>query len=177
VINRENFGLIFGAVGMALSTYLYFQFKTINSTVDISIQDLSNKTKVDVEKSIVDKAIQRAVDREVAYQVQHVSQSTVNKIATDLSIQVKRAVNASYSDIQSSVSDEMSKQIAKIDMNELKNDVRTKAKQAILDKFDGSLDDVLSDFNENLKSVTKIYQSIASSMNPKQEKETILKFG
>ena len=54
----------------------------------------------------------------------------------------------------------------KVDQEKLKKEVTVKAKEAIVAKFDGQLDDQLVEFNRNLENVGKIYQSIAQKMDP-----------
>ena len=58
--------------------------------------------------------------------------------------------------------EETAKKVAKIDISSLKKEVVKKAKEAVAEKFDDSLDEVLSEFKDNLGNVAKIYQSIAS---------------
>lgn len=46
-----------------------------------------------------------------------------------------------------------------------------------LERFDGKLDGLMSDYQRNLDNVGKIYQSIASSMADKAGKDVTLKLG
>ena len=54
-------------------------------------------------------------------------------------------------------------------MDDLKRDVISEAKKAVIAKFDGKLDDLLNDFNANLQNISKIYSSIAGSISKTNE--------
>jgi hypothetical protein len=175
MVNYEKLGFLVGAGGIAASAYLYAKLKKIAAKVDMSVEELSNKANVDIEQALVDAAIQQVVEREVKRSVERASQAAVVRISEDISAQVRRAVEMAYSDVRSSVSSEIAKQVSRIDIAELKKDVIAKAKEAILEKFDGSLDDVLGEFNRSLESVSKIYESIAGSITKDRKPETVFR--
>lgn len=76
---------------------------------------------------------------------------------------MKNAINDTYSDIRKTVVDETAKKVSQIDIQVLKNEIVKQAKEQVAKKFDGSLNDILEDFNRNLNHVSQIYQSIAQT--------------
>ena len=62
-------------------------------------------------------------------------------------------------------------------MKKLSDNIKEKAEQKIVDKFDDNLDDLLDKFNGKLDDVSKIYRSIANTISSNREKETILRIG
>ena len=175
MVNYEKMGCLFGIGGIVCSIYLYIKLRKIAAKVDMSLDELSSKTHVDVEKSMINQAIQMTIEREVSKLTPYASRDAVLKISQDMSFRVREVVEASYSDLRSSVSYELSRQVANIDKEALRKDVTAKAKEAILEKFDGNLDHILNEYKRNLENVSSIYESIAGSMGTKQGKEMIFK--
>ena len=61
--------------------------------------------------------------------------------------------------------------------NRIMEDATEKAKEMLLERFDGKLDGLMSDYQRNLDNVGKIYQSIASSMADKAGKNVTMTLG
>ena len=51
-----------------------------------------------------------------------------------------------------------------IDISDMEREIVSQAKEAVADKFDRKLDNLLEEYNENLQNVKKIYGSIAKSI-------------
>ena len=90
---------------------------------------------------------------------------------------VRDAVKESYGKLSKTVSDAIAREAAKVDSNQIMEDATEKAKEMLLERFDGKLDGLMSDYQRNLDNVGKIYQSIASSMADKAGKNVTLKLG
>lgn len=163
--------LVVGGVAM------YMKLDGIARKLDTSIGELSRKSKLDVDASIVEKAVQLSVNREVGYMVTSAANAIVRDASADMRVKVDRAVNSVYKDVTDAVSKEVAKHVANLDMGALTAKVRTEAKEAILEKFDDNLDDVLGDFKENLGHVSKIYGSIADTLAKKSDHEMTFKVG
>ena len=75
--------------------------------------------------------------------------------------------------------EELTSEAAKIDAKRLRNEVERAAKERVLEKFDDNLDDSFESFNDQLKSTSKIYTSIAEAMNEHKSsnRETVLRIG
>ncbi len=166
-MTSKEVGLGFGILGIVFSIWSCYKVKRANDVIDISLEQLSDNIDVDVESLITEKAIERSLDRSVDRKVSEISRSIVRRIEDDIHGQVRGAITTSYTDIKKSVENEVGRQVAKIDIDSLKKDARNDAKKLILEKFEGNLDDILSDFNRNLEQVGKIYGSIANTLNPK----------
>jgi hypothetical protein len=130
---------------------------------------------VDVPDELVDLAVKRAVDRETNLVVRRATCDIVDSTKRDIQKEVKSSVENVYSDIRASVSKEISYQVANLDINKMKSEVKEKAKELVLEKFDGNLNSLLEDFNQSLSNVSKIYESIAESMSKKKDSDTIFR--
>lgn len=147
--------------------------KLLNKAVD-SVADL---TVVDVSQSIIDRAINSASDREVGRAVNRAVRVIEDDLTNETQKRVRGAVQQSYGKLQKAVTDAIAKEAAKVDQNAIMEEATEKAKELLLERFDGKLDGLMSDYQRNLDNVGKIYQSIASSMADKAGKDVTLKLG
>ena len=67
--------------------------------------------------------------------------------------------------------------VLKISAKDLADDIREEAKQKVVEKFDGSLDDLLEKFNNDLSNVSKIYESIAKKISGGDNKDVKISLG
>ena len=180
VITVEKIGAALGAIaglaGLVVASLSYSKQNQINSKINMAVSDISSKTPVDIKDAIIERAVEVAVDREVGRSVTLAANTAVKKIAADMETQIRKPVSESFSNIEKSVANEISRQVAQLDIEVLKKDVVEKAKAAVLKKFDGSLDEVLKGFNDNLDNVAKVYGAVAGSMAKRQERGVFLKF-
>ncbi|MCR5432354.1 MAG: hypothetical protein K6E95_07335 [Lachnospiraceae bacterium] len=160
-VGLAGLGLI--AIGWALSTRS--KMKEICEKLDISIDRMSENVEIEVPQKIVSAAIDRAVEREVYNAAKSAASIVRDDIEREVATRVRKEVESKYDDISKSVTDRIAENVAKIDESRLRKEVVEKAKQQIVDKFDGSLDGLLDDFNGNLRNVGKIYTSIAKSFS------------
>ena len=161
ICEKVGFGLI--AVTGAFSIYLWKKIETIENTVGVAIDKVTDKTVVNISDAIIETAVQRAVNREL----QSVINSVNRRLYADITREVRESVDTSYSEIKSAVSDEVAKQVKNIDIRNIEREAVAKAKDAIAEKFDNKLDGLLEEFNDNLTNVSKIYSSIAKTMSDK----------
>jgi hypothetical protein len=169
-------GILTGAVAIVYTGFVHSKTKKTGDIIKESVNSISKDIEVDVSKAIIDEAVTKAVDREVSIAVKRVSSEVADGIRHDIRSKVKSSVDDSYSTIKESVSTEVAKQVAFLDIKSLRDRVKEEAKQMVLDKFNENLDSLLQDFNQNLTNVSKIYESIADKMTKKPQ-ETILKIG
>lgn len=158
---KIGFAVALGSI--AYSIYLRAKLCKIAASIDLTVDELENKTSIDISDSVIEAAVQKAVNREI----QEVVRVANRRLAEEIRSQVKESVNTSYSELKSSVSNELSKQVKNINIQSIEKEVISKAKEAIAEKFDGKLDTLLEGFNDNLNNVSKIYASIAKTMSEK----------
>ncbi|MDD3040055.1 hypothetical protein [Bacteroides sp.] len=152
---------------IAYSVYTNARVGNICDQLNLAISDISIRTKVDVSNTIIEKAVEQAAEREVHRTIKLATAIVLKNINDEIYSDVKTSVGSSREKISESVAKEISKQVARIDIDDLKRTVRAEAKEHILEKFDGSLDSMLEDHNQNLTNLTKIYSSMAETMAKK----------
>ena len=170
--NAQKFGIagiIIGAISIVHSLYLQTKIKKTHDMLDKAVDSMAKGIPVNVPEELVERAVDIAVGYEVQKSVRIASTNVVNGVRDDIKNEVKKAVDATYTDIRKSVSDEIAKQVSNLDIGRLKAEVKEKAKEIVIEKFNDNLDSTLDDFNQNLSNVRKIYDSIADSVTKKPD--------
>ena len=168
--NLEMLGLIaFGGsiIALGYSMILHKKLKDTQDLVESTVDNIAEDLEIDIPQKLVDEAIKKAVTREVSKFVRQAADEAVRDVRRDILVEVTTLVAASVGETKKAVSTEIIKQVSNINIQDLKNEVKELAKDKILEKFDGNLDSLLSDFNQNLNNVSKIYKSIAENMSTK----------
>jgi hypothetical protein len=98
-------------------------------------------------------------------------------LTSETTAKVRGAVQQCQGKIQKAVTDAIAREAAKVDQSAIMEEATERAKEMLLERFDGKLDGLMSDYQRNLDNVGKIYQSIASSMADKAGKDVTLKLG
>lgn len=96
------------------------------------------------------------------------------KVHLELDAEMPKAdlINKEYVTLQGSVKKEIKDQLGRIDISDLREEVKDEAKNQLAE----SMEDILDDFNDNLKNVKKIYGSISDAITGNQGgKETVVK--
>ena len=153
-------GILVTIGGVSYIGYLHSKINELSSMVQVAVDDLATKTEITISDDILDRAIQKAVDREVSY----ISTRIARDLNSEIRSEVKNSVDLSSVTIKSLASKEIERQVRNIDISDMEKEVVDRAKDAIAEKFDTKLDGILDDFNDQLQSVQKIYSSIAKSM-------------
>lgn len=158
-------GCVVGLVGIGYAMGSHKKLGDICKKVGVAIDDLSGRTNVDIPESMVRQAMNKAVDSEMHKVVKSASSKVVNDMNREIRTQVSAAVLSKTDSIGGEVTDRIAREVSKINMDVLSSQVAEKAQAAVLEKFDGNLDDILNKFNKDLNNVSKIYNSIAQSMS------------
>ena len=160
-------GLIVGGVAICFSIAQSVRLSRISKFVRDGVEQTASNIDVNVSDSIIAEAVDLAVRREVDRSTRRVAADVTSELRTEIKNKVQIAVSDSFTSIKSSVADETKRQVSKLDISELKTEIKEEAKEKILAKFDGDLDEILSEFNQNLANVQKIYSSIAENISKK----------
>ena len=174
-IEKENrkikayriFGCLVAATSVVAAIYCGKKLKDVMGVVNSAVTDVSSLTYIDVQEAVVNKAVEKAANAAAAKAVH----ATEGLMRDAVSSAVTNAVANSKGQLKAAVTEKIAHEVALIDKAELIEDIETQAKQLIVDKFEGKLDGIASDFSRNLENVGKIYQSIAESMSQKPAME------
>lgn len=157
-------GVAAGIVGIGYLIKTLNRMNEIKDIVDVAANDLSDKIHVDVSEALIEKAVNKVASEQVSAMVYKAANEAKHTICNDVKTKVSFAVNSAYDDIRKSVSEEITKQVGRVSIDSIRNEVIEKAKEAAAEKFDDELNDILEKFNGDLNNVSKIYRSIANTI-------------
>lgn len=169
----SNSNLIFAVGGAILGGLTVFgiikdremkKLDEFNEQFNREVKKLSKLTYVNVSDDIIEAASEEAVNREVGKVIRRISNNIEKEAEKKIRSMVGDEVKKTGDSIRDKVSDEISKQVSRIDEGLLKKQIVEKAKETVVEKFEGALDSQLDEFNRNLKNVSNIYESIANSV-------------
>ena len=164
-------------IGVGTGIYCRRQMKKTFKLVSKAAESVADMTVVDIRNDIVDMAVNNAANREVGRVVNRAVRLVEDDMTRQTQKYVRDAVKESYGKLSKTVSDAIANEAAKIDGSQIMEEATEKAKEMLLQRFDGKLDGLMSDYQRNLDNVGKIYQSIASSMADKAGKDVTFKLG
>jgi len=174
----ERIGLlVLSGVSVLAAVYCHHELRRTVRLVSKACDHVAELTVVDIQHDVVDLAINNAAAHEVGRVVNHAVRCVEDDLARQTQKCVRDAVKESYGKLSKSVSDAIAREAAKVDGNQIMEDATEKAKEMLLERFDGKLDGLMSDYQRNLDNVGKIYQSIASSMADKAGKNVTMTLG
>lgn len=162
-------------ISVVAAIFCYKDLKKTMRLIRKSTDHISDLTAIDVERSMIDQAINAAADREVGRTVKRAIRSVEDSIVDETQKRVRSAVQQNYGKIQKTVTDAIAREAANVSRDDIMREATERAKELIVEKFDGKLDDLLSEFNRNLDNVGKIYQSIAKTMTENRGKDVVMK--
>lgn len=175
-IERAAMVLLTGA-SVITAIYCHTQLKKAVRLMSKAAESVSDLTVVDVQRDVINRAIEHATNREVGKAVCRAMSDVEHELTRETQRRVRTCVEQNYGKLQKAVTDAIAREAAKVDKDDVMREATERAKDLIVEKFDGKLDGLLEDYNRNLENVGKIYQSIASSMADKKGKDVTLNLG
>ena len=118
------FGLLGMIGGLIYAGIKHKELKDISRKLDDSIEELSRKTSVSIRQDILDKAIQKSVDRKVQEMTAQASEQLKKEVRLDMDKKIKSDVDACYSDLRLGVKDRIEEEIGDLDMDDIQKEVK-----------------------------------------------------
>ena len=178
--NAGVLGLIIGAAGLVWAGYVAIKCNKIADKVGMSVDDIAKSSNIQIQDSMVNQAVQTAVDRTARDLVEKASQSAVKAVTNDIHSQVSKVVEEAYSDVKEAVKTRLEGQIGDINIDRVRREIVNEGKEkaarifgeslneirdSAKSKFEDELNGILNRHNNELDSVSKIYSSIADAMS------------
>lgn len=172
-------GVGVGLVGVGYALGTRSKMARISEKLDRSIEDLAGQIPVDIPKDIIERATEKAIACEVKGAVGKVTDAVTVDLKRDIHKKVTDAVESEYANVKESVLEELVSAASKINVKRVREDVENAAKKHALEKFDDNLDDILGNFNDQLKNTSRIYTSIADTMGKygPNDREAVIRIG
>lgn len=169
--------IVLSGASVVAALYCHNQMRKSVKLLNKAADSVAELTVVDVQQGIIDRAINNTANREVGRAVTRAVRLVEDEMTSETQKRVRNAVQQCQGKLQKAVTDAIAKEAAKVDKDDIMEEATERAKEMLLERFDGKLDGLMSDYQRNLDNVGKIYQSIASSMADKAGKDVTLKLG
>ena len=174
-------GLAIGAVGVAVvsatvSIINFVQDTKTRRMLKKGIERAEELSDNQIADAMIEKAVARSADRKVDRYMADTEDAVLRTARKDLEIQARNAVVNAANEIRESTSTEIARQVAMLDIEQLKKRVCDQAEKDVLKKFDHCLDDSLKKFQDQLDNTRKIYEGLTRAMAEKKEGEQGFKF-
>ena len=151
---HDNFvgmlGVTFGLISLGYAIGMRSKMAKIGDKLDCSIEELAGKTPVDIPTSMIERAVEKAVNDQAKKAVEKATDTAIVAVKRDIHKQVSDAVESEYSNIKEAVLEELVTEASKIDAKRVRADVERAAKERALEKFDDNLDDILEKHNNEM---------------------------
>ena len=148
----------------------------LKKSLQKGLNKIDEMTDEQIADEMVKKAVAKAADRKVDRYMADTEDAVLRMARKDLEIQARNEVVKSANEIRDSVSTEIARQVAMLDIEQLKKRVCDQAEQHVVAKFDHCLDDSLKKFQDQLDNTRKIYEGVTRAMAEKKEGEQGFKF-
>lgn len=157
-------GTIVGLTGIGYAIGTHTKLSRVSEKLDKAIDDLADRTEIDISDSIINQAVKEAVTNAADRAVEKATYDATKELKHDIRIRVSEAIKDEYDTLSKDILKRITEESSKIDVDRVRRTIEDAAKKAALEKFDDNLDDILERFNENLNNTSKIYNSISQTL-------------
>ena len=158
MIDKYILAICGGTVVASAGVIGYFDYKKKK------ISEIAKNLSVDIPENILNRAIDIAVTDACNREITKCGRIATDSVTSHIRKEVKKAVDKEYSDFKPKVREEMERQVKRIDVDDIRREVVSEAKDKVARKFENDLDDILDKHNEELDKITRIYSSIADKL-------------
>lgn len=160
-------GIGLSVVSIGCNIILYVNQRRIDNIMDEVVESVADNIDIEVPSYMVEKAVGLIAKIKTESAIRESTQKITNTLSNDIRMTVKETVAISKDEIKSQVKEELQRQVKNINIDSLREEVKSEAREFAVQKFQTSLDSILEDHNSQLNNVKKIYSSIAESMSNK----------
>ena len=159
-------GIIIGLGGILFAGWQAKRTNDIANKLGTSMEEVEKKTTVDIQQSIIDKATEKAVDREVKLAVADTANKIRDDIHNDIASRVKDAVNDSLDVIDSAVEAKAKELVDGINTEQFQKRITDEGARILKNDFSGSLNGMLADAKSKISYMTNTISGLAEAFMP-----------
>lgn len=160
------FGVIIGLGGLIFAAWQAKRTDDIAKKLGTSMDEVEKKTTIDIQQSIVDKAVEKAVDREVKLAVADTAKKVYDDYHGVLTDKVKEAVNNNLDAIDSAVEEKAKELVDGIDKTQFQKRITDEGAKILSGDFTGSLNGLLADAKGKISYMTNTVTGLAEAFMP-----------
>lgn len=149
--NFEGMGIFGLALGLLATGYAVYQTNKLSKTtskLDMSIADVESKTQIDIDQSIVDKALQNAVDKKVERAASEAVAAVKSDFHQTIYSAVKKEVDEQYTRISDEVGEKVTKEIEGITKEKISNSIQTRLQPELKKYGENKIDQMVADVRD-----------------------------
>ena len=153
--NLDGFGalgILGGLASLGWALYQSHKLQKTSEKLDMTLETLAKKTNVEVEQSVVDKAIDMAVERRVAKATNEAVAKVRQDVQEEISKAVRKEVDDQYKHISEDVADKISEQVANIDEAAFQKKVLDRAEDKVYKKVEEGVNSIISEARKKTNS-------------------------
>lgn len=153
-INLDGFGIfgIFtGLVGIGYAIYQTAKLSKTSAKLDMSIDEISRKTKVEVEQDIVNAAVEKAIQLKANKVADKAVSEVSDRINTTMSNKITEAIKDRYNNLSEQVTDKIAEHVSNLSEETLSSRVIPRVEAKLEKAGDEMLSRVESSVNQKAR--------------------------
>jgi hypothetical protein len=162
---------VVSAVSLGISAYTVIRERITAGKLKSSLGKIEEMSEDKITDLLIQKAVDKAADKMVGEYMQETENKVLRIAHSDLEAAARNAVDKYSADIRKKAADEVSRQVANLDIEKLKNRVCDQAEREVLKKLDGCMDQYAKKFADSLDNQRKIYDRIAQATLEKERRD------
>lgn len=124
-------GWVIGLVGAGYAIGVHCKMNALAKKLDSKIDRLADDAAIQIPDYIIKDAVDKAVVNRTDYAIQRATNAAITDIHAETARQVKSAINKEYVTLQGSVKKEIKDQLGRIDISDLREEVKDEAKNQL----------------------------------------------
>ena len=162
--NKEMY-LMAGLSGISVVAAVasYIQHRKTAALMERSIAEVAKATPVEIEKDLVDRVVQEALEMKVDTQVDEILEETKKDIRKEVDNRCNLAVRAELELVRDKVGSVFTDKLSQISEDDVKRLVVDKSASLINKKLEGQFDDICRGYNQRLDEFNRIYAKMLSN--------------
>lgn len=165
ILGFATFGL--SCLSLGISLYSVVKLKGFSRKIDMSIDDLSRRTHVEITDNIVNRYTEKAVRDAANRAAGELSEQLRYDMQDILSNKVGEAVSNQYDLVKDEVSKELRKKVNAISISALKAEIKDEATRSLTDKLATQMDDIIATQTDRLENMAKAYKDMGEFIKTK----------
>ena len=127
-----------------------FEVSDLNATLKKKVDGIAESLDVDIPDDIVEAALRKAADTEATAKIAATSRKVMDEYSVSLRTEVRKSVDLAYASTKVDVKNELTKQIANVDISGIKREIVDEAKSKVQEELDDAVQKIKDSFEEKL---------------------------
>ena len=164
--NMGIFGIVIGLAGILFAGWQAKKTDDICKKLGTSMDEVEKNTNIDIQDSIVHKAVEKVAEREAKGAVVDAVNKVRDDINSTISTKVTTAVNENLDAIESAVEAKAQELVGDIDKVAFQKKITDQGAKILSGEFSGSLNGMLADAKSKISYMTNTISGLAEAFMP-----------